>query len=318
VAIDPTVKRDITRSALRYRVDPRAALAIANVEGGVRRGAIGDHGTSFGPFQLHVGGALPRGRNAAWASSPMGIDYAVRSMARSGAAGLAGRSAVESISRRFERPADPNAEIRRAMAFYGGSAGALSQIANTGGGTSIASTGAGDRVNLASFLSGMLSSYAQTGQVSANPMQLLEASRTNTDPGPNGDGSASSASAPVFGGVGGSGTGKEQEMIQALNHARATGLRVGENTLFGGKVDPGVHVKGSFHYQYYGKPVGGRRVNRAADVSGSPQQMAAFYKWVRGHEPNPSELFYDPLGGIKYGKPIGAIGGHRDHVHVAF
>lgn len=29
------------------------------------------------------------------------------------------------------------------------------------------------------------------------------------------------------------------------------------------------------------------------------------------------ELFYDPQGGWKYGKQIGAIGGHSDHVHVA-
>ena len=29
------------------------------------------------------------------------------------------------------------------------------------------------------------------------------------------------------------------------------------------------------------------------------------------------ELFYDPIGGIKRGKEIGAIGGHGDHVHVA-
>ncbi len=29
------------------------------------------------------------------------------------------------------------------------------------------------------------------------------------------------------------------------------------------------------------------------------------------------ELFYDPQGGWKYGKPIGPIGGHSDHVHVA-
>ena len=32
----------------------------------------------------------------------------------------------------------------------------------------------------------------------------------------------------------------------------------------------------------------------------------------------PAELFYDPLGGIKFGKQIGAIGGHSDHVHVAY
>jgi hypothetical protein len=28
-------------------------------------------------------------------------------------------------------------------------------------------------------------------------------------------------------------------------------------------------------------------------------------------------LFYDPLGGIKYGQEIGAIGHHQDHVHFA-
>lgn len=30
-----------------------------------------------------------------------------------------------------------------------------------------------------------------------------------------------------------------------------------------------------------------------------------------------NELFYDPLGGVKYGHKIGAIGGHRDHVHFS-
>src|ERR1041384_5847616 len=30
-----------------------------------------------------------------------------------------------------------------------------------------------------------------------------------------------------------------------------------------------------------------------------------------------NELFYDPLGGVKYGKQIGAIGGHKDHVHLS-
>lgn len=30
-----------------------------------------------------------------------------------------------------------------------------------------------------------------------------------------------------------------------------------------------------------------------------------------------NELFYDPLGGIKHGQQIGAIGGHKDHVHVS-
>lgn len=36
-----------------------------------------------------------------------------------------------------------------------------------------------------------------------------------------------------------------------------------------------------------------------------------------GKTGNLLELFYDPKGGIKHGKQIGAIGGHSDHVHVA-
>jgi cell wall-associated NlpC family hydrolase len=99
-------------------------------EGGVKFGAVGDHGTSFGPFQLHVGGALPRGKGAAWANSPAGIDYAVRQMAqyvgsKTGAAG------VSAAVRGFERPADPNAEIARDMAY--GNLGAVGRGVPAGG-----------------------------------------------------------------------------------------------------------------------------------------------------------------------------------------
>lgn len=119
----------IRSRARRYGLDPRAVLAIGRVEGGLRRYAVGDQGTSFGPFQLHRGGALPRGKGAAWAGSNAGIDYALRGM--SGVAkGLTGRAAVEAISRRFERPADPGAEIRKAMAFYGSSSGAMAAVPN--------------------------------------------------------------------------------------------------------------------------------------------------------------------------------------------
>lgn len=115
----PPVGRVIDAYARQLGLDPRAVKAIGMVEGGLRRNAVGDHGTSFGPFQLHVGGALPRGRNAAWAGSNEGILYAMRQMAGSGARGQSGRAAVEAISRRFERPADPGSEISRAMGYYG-------------------------------------------------------------------------------------------------------------------------------------------------------------------------------------------------------
>jgi murein DD-endopeptidase MepM/ murein hydrolase activator NlpD len=113
------VVQSITYYAKKHGVDPRAALAVAMTEGGLKLGAVGDKGTSFGPFQLHVGGALPRGKGAAWANSPAGIEYAVRQMAQAGARGLQGRAAVNAIVQNFERPARPGAEISKAMNLYG-------------------------------------------------------------------------------------------------------------------------------------------------------------------------------------------------------
>ena len=44
--------------------------------------------------------------------------------------------------------------------------------------------------------------------------------------------------------------------------------------------------------------------------------MSQFYREMS--KTNPTELFYDPSGGMKHGRNIGAIGGHGDHVHVAY
>lgn len=110
----------IRQNAPRFRVDPRAALAVASAEG--LAGGVGDQGTSYGPFQLHRGGALPSGRGRAWAESPAGILYALRQIGQV-AGGMHGQQAVANIVRRFERPADPGGEIVRAMGAYGGSPG---------------------------------------------------------------------------------------------------------------------------------------------------------------------------------------------------
>lgn len=110
----------IMANAARYGVDPAAALAVASQEG--LGGGVGDAGTSFGPFQLHVGGALPKGRGRAWAESPAGILYALRQMGQV-AGGLTGAAAVRNIVRRFERPADPASEIAGALAAYGNYSG---------------------------------------------------------------------------------------------------------------------------------------------------------------------------------------------------
>ena len=104
-------------------LDPRAVLAVAGQEG--LGGGIGDQGTSFGPFQLHYGGAYPswapqgsQAASQAWATSPQGIQYALSQIAPV-ARGLTGQAAISNIVSRFERPANIPAEIAGATRAYG-------------------------------------------------------------------------------------------------------------------------------------------------------------------------------------------------------
>lgn len=105
----------IVREAKKRGLDPQAVLAVARQEG--LSGRVGDHGTSYGPFQLHRGGALPSGKNRQWAESPQGISFALNHI-QSVAGGLKGNQAVQAIVSRFERPANPSGEIARAIASY--------------------------------------------------------------------------------------------------------------------------------------------------------------------------------------------------------
>lgn len=84
----------------------------------------------------------------------------------------------------------------------------------------------------------------------------------------------------------------------ARSRAEELGLRITSTT--GGR-----HAPHSYHY-----------LGRAFDAAGSAAQMSQFYREMAGT--NPTELFYDPMGGIKHGRSIGAIGGHGDHVHIAY
>lgn len=161
-----------------YGVDPRAALAVARTEGGLRWGAVGDQGSSHGPFQLRRGGALPAGRNAAWANSPAGIQYAIQRMAASGARGKTGNAAIEAIVRNFERPADPGSEIAKAMGYYGGAA------PSGAAGTPTASPGAPSGAQSAGLLSSLIS--ASNRGTSANVLPLLaKLGQASAAPGPS-------------------------------------------------------------------------------------------------------------------------------------
>jgi hypothetical protein len=66
----------------------------------------------------------------------------------------------------------------------------------------------------------------------------------------------------------------EAQQKAAIQQARRMGLHVGEES--NADVHP-VHVKTSYHYQHYRK---GDPLRKAADVSGNPQAMAAFYRWI--------------------------------------
>lgn len=88
------------------------------------------------------------------------------------------------------------------------------------------------------------------------------------------------------------------QLSDAMSHARGLGLRITSTT--GGR-----HSPRSYHYQ-----------GRAFDAAGSPGAMRQFYRDMA--KTNPTELFYDPQGGIKHGRNIGPIGGHSDHVHIAY
>lgn len=111
------------------------------------------------------------------------------------------------------------------------------------------------------------------------------------------DGSRPGGSGGVSGNFPVNGTNR-QKLDYAANLARQMGLTITSTT--GGR-----HTPGSYHYR-----------GRAIDVAGSPAVMREYYRRLAGT--NPTELFHDPMGGIKNGRQIGAIGGHGRHVHVAY
>jgi hypothetical protein len=129
--------QNIVDDARANGLDPLALLAVANQEG--LGGGIGDNNTSFGPFQLHYGGAYPATAphsspqaSQAWAWSPAGIQYAINSIA-SVARGQTGPTAISSTVTGFERPANPQAEISGALNTYDSLKGLGSPLIGPGG-----------------------------------------------------------------------------------------------------------------------------------------------------------------------------------------
>jgi len=308
----PPVKQLIIQKARKYGVDPAAAIAVARGEGGLRWGAVGDQGTSHGPFQLRVGGANPyTGERARrFANSAAGVDYAIRKMAESGARGLKGEAAVNAIVRRFERPADPDTSVRNAVARLGSSATPLAANAAAPGklrmpvqprASAIPTQAAGTlndifkRVGLAPLdIVGDLP--LPTPRVSGRATPALGAAPPALPP-------------PLKAGK----MPRVNRMVSVIQYAQQLGLSVRENP-YTDSVQP-VHVKNSHHYQTIGT-YKGKKVGKAMDVSGDPKALRQFWAYAEGFA---DDMFWDPMGfSIDRGKRWDkTIGGHGNHLHFS-
>lgn len=291
----PNRRNQIAQGARARGLDPLAVLAVASVEGGFN-GAVGDQGTSYGPFQLHVGGALPHGRGNNWANSQAGINYALDNIARV-ARGKHGQAAIDAIVRLFERPANPGAEVQKASSRYGkvggGPASALGAQAGTPAAGQAAPGNTVDKMALIQALSAQRPDVGGIAQLLAAPQQApqqpahpLQQAQAHHHPAGN------AINELFYDPLGGIKHGQQTGAIghhsdhvhvalssaaaqrAALQHARQLGLHVGEENTR--DVHP-VHVKNSYHYRILDRKTG---LRGAADVSGDPRAMAAYYRWV--------------------------------------
>ena len=249
----PDVTALIHSLAPRFGIDPAAAVAVARSEGGLANRASdrGDGGRSFGPFQLYEKGALPRefvGRPDqadAWAWSQAGISYALRKMAEAGAAGLKGREAVNTIVRRFERPADPDGQVRKSLGF----------LAEKGASASADQGGKPQKAGIRELFYDPLGAYDEGNWI--NPI------------GGHSDHVHASFGTP-------------ETAVWAINLAKQLGLRATENPYAeGSPAEKGVHTDTSYHYKNFDGLYDGKQLGQGLDVSGSPDLMASFYNRLK-------------------------------------
>jgi hypothetical protein len=91
---DPKLVGWIQQAAKQTGADPAALLATSLQESGARFGAVGDNGSSYGPFQFHRGGALGP-HDAAWANSYEAVLNRAKEFARLQVHGGPGAAAVQ-------------------------------------------------------------------------------------------------------------------------------------------------------------------------------------------------------------------------------
>lgn len=282
------------------QVDRNAELAVAGQEG--LSGRVGDHGTSFGPNQLHAGGALPdwvwqRGPGFAqqWAWSPEGIDYALSHVAKV-SAGKKGAAAVQAIVGQFERPADPAGEISRALASYGGQPAGGRTVASA---APAAATGAGGSIDpvLLALYSGNLQTLGAPSLTPLLALALGDTSAASTAPAAAATAAAARAASPTrFAGVPAAIATRAGILLDpaALTPAEQIAQRFG------------VRINSGYRDPSHNASVGGASNSDhlrgdAVDFTGSPQQLASLYRYAQGRFP-----YVEPMSQAK------------DHVHISF
>lgn len=115
--------KSIKELGVKYGVDVNALMSVASAEG--LGGGVGDGGHAFGPFQMNDAGGVLTGKfkspqeAQAYAESPQGIEDAIKQIAAV-VGNKTGPDAVKAIVTQFERPADPDGEIARALSVYEG------------------------------------------------------------------------------------------------------------------------------------------------------------------------------------------------------
>lgn len=282
-------------------LDLNALLAIASHEGA--SGGIGDNGHAFGPFQENNAGGVLTGRFQGqspqqinqWAWSPAGINDALNRIA-SVASGEHGAQAVRDIATKFERPANVGAEIQDALAHYGGTGAVPNVPARTPmsvgapNPSSSAPTG-----NLLGQLIGQTNE--QLGLGSGVPLTALFKA----------DAAWGSPTGPKVGGkpgVGQAGLPAPGSKMTALDGVQVDPSIVGQVR----SVLQQFHVTPTSGYRdpAHNRSVGGASNSDhlrgdAVDFGGSPQALAALYKYAQGRYP-----YVEPMSQAK------------NHVHVSF
>jgi cell wall-associated NlpC family hydrolase len=158
------------QAALAHHADPRAFVATMLVEDpGLKWNAVGDQGTSFGPFQMHQGGALGS-HSVGWAESPAALNERASEFSRLGIHGGRGAAALQ-------RPADPTGyaakvdqNLERAAALVRGQNG---QTTASPRGTSQAATAPPRGLSVDLSREAALQPSAVSAESLPNPVQSL-------------------------------------------------------------------------------------------------------------------------------------------------